>query len=157
MQPLNIFVVHASDTLTDHLPNGAGWIDYNYLRGLAERGHTLHVVTPRAELRDPLPSNLHLHLVTGPESDAKRADPTRGGRRPGLRKRLHYMSSVRRLLQDTGQGHTVRHRAAVHSRGDRPEPVHAGKRYPAGARAIFRLVVARGRGGRRSRAASECA
>ena len=51
MQPLNIFVVHPSDSLTDHLPNGAGWIDYNYLRGLAERGHTLHIATPRVELR----------------------------------------------------------------------------------------------------------
>ena len=40
MKPLNIFIVHPSDTITDHLPHGAGWIDYNYLRGLAERGHT---------------------------------------------------------------------------------------------------------------------
>ncbi len=86
MQPLNIFVVHPSDTLTDHLPNGAGWIDYNYLRGLAERGHTLHVATPRIELRDPVPRNLHLHLIEGT-----------GSKRPGFGERLAYLSGVRRL------------------------------------------------------------
>ncbi len=51
MQGLNIFVVHPSEMLTDHLPNGAGWIVYNYLKGLAERGHTIHVAVPRVEMR----------------------------------------------------------------------------------------------------------
>jgi glycosyltransferase involved in cell wall biosynthesis len=87
MQPLNIFVVHPSDSLTDHLPNGAGWIDYNYLRGLAERGHTLHVATPRIELRAPPPPRMHLHLIAG--TDAKR---------PGALSRLKYVIGVRRLL-----------------------------------------------------------
>lgn len=87
MQPLNIFVVHPSDTLTDHLPNGAGWIDYNYLRGLADRGHTLHVATPRIELRDAVPRNLHLHLIAGT-----------GSKRPGFRERLAYLGGVRELL-----------------------------------------------------------
>ncbi|HTU64395.1 MAG TPA: glycosyltransferase family 4 protein [Steroidobacteraceae bacterium] len=86
MQPLNIFVVHPSDMLTDHLPNGAGWIDYNYLRGLAERGHTLHVATPRIELRDPVPPNLHLHLIEGTAQ-----------KRPGMATRLKYLLGVRRL------------------------------------------------------------
>jgi glycosyltransferase involved in cell wall biosynthesis len=87
MQPLNIFVVHPSDTLTDYLPNGAGWIDYNYLRGLAERGHTLHIATPRIELRNPVPPNMHLHLIGG--TDAKR---------PGMMTRVKYLFAVRRLL-----------------------------------------------------------
>jgi glycosyltransferase involved in cell wall biosynthesis len=87
MQPLNIFVVHPSDMLTDHLPNGAGWIDYNYLRGLADRGHTLHVATPRIELRHPVPPNLHLHLIAGT-----------GEKRPGMLTRLKYLIGVRRLL-----------------------------------------------------------
>jgi len=88
MQPLNIFVVHPSDSLTDHLPNGAGWIDYNYLRGLAERGHTLHVATPRIELRAPPPPRLHLHLIAGTQA-----------LRPGPLSRLKYVLGVRRLLR----------------------------------------------------------
>jgi len=84
MQPLNIFVVHPSDLLTDHLPNGAGWIDYNYLKGLADRGHTVHVATPRAELRNPVPPNLHLHLLPIGKS--------------GYASRLSYMFRVRRLF-----------------------------------------------------------
>jgi glycosyltransferase involved in cell wall biosynthesis len=88
MQPLNIFVVHPSDSLTDHLPNGAGWIDYNYLRGLAERGHTLHVATPRIELRAPPHPRMHLHLIAGT-----------GAKRPGPLTRLKYVFGVRRLLK----------------------------------------------------------
>jgi glycosyltransferase involved in cell wall biosynthesis len=84
--PLNIFVVHPSDSLTDHLPNGAGWIDYNYLRGLAERGHTLHIAAPRVELRGPVPPRMHLHVIPG---CAQR----------GARTRLRYMRGVRRLLK----------------------------------------------------------
>ncbi|HEY6123395.1 MAG TPA: glycosyltransferase family 4 protein [Steroidobacteraceae bacterium] len=88
MNPLNIFVVHPSDLLTDHLPNGAGWIDYNYLRGLAERGHTLHVATPRAELRGPLPPRMHLHRIPGTDV-----------RRPGPLTRLRYVLGVRKLFK----------------------------------------------------------
>jgi glycosyltransferase involved in cell wall biosynthesis len=88
MQPLNIFVVHPSDSLTDHLPNGAGWIDYNYLRGLAERGHTLHVATPRIELRSPPHPRMHLHLIKGTAA-----------KRPGPLTRLKYVIGVRRLLK----------------------------------------------------------
>jgi L-malate glycosyltransferase len=88
MKPLNIFVVHPSDTITDHLPHGAGWIDYNYLRGLAERGHTLHVAAPRIAVRDPLPPNLHLHVIPGTDPDSA-----------GAGTRLRYMWGVRRLLR----------------------------------------------------------
>ncbi len=88
MQPLNIFIVHPSDSLTDHLPNGAGWIDYNYLHGLAERGHTLHVATPRIELRSPPHARLHLHLIAGTDA-----------RRPGALSRFKYLVGVRRLLK----------------------------------------------------------
>jgi glycosyltransferase involved in cell wall biosynthesis len=88
MKPLNIFVVHPSDSLTDHLPNGAGWIDYNYLRGLAERGHTLHIATPRVELRGAVPRGMHLHLIPGTDV-----------RRPGPLTRLRYLRGVRRLFK----------------------------------------------------------
>src|SRR5204863_8153371 len=87
MQPLNIFVVHPSDFLTDHLRHGAGWIDYNYLRGLAERGHTLHIAAPRIAVRDPLPANMHLHLIGGCDASS-----------PGALTRLRYIWGVRRLL-----------------------------------------------------------
>jgi glycosyltransferase involved in cell wall biosynthesis len=88
MKPLNIFVVHPSDSLTDHLPNGAGWIDYNYLRGLAERGHTLHIATPRVELRGAVPAGMHLHLIPGTDV-----------RRPGPLTRLRYLRGVRSLFK----------------------------------------------------------
>ena len=88
MNPLNIFVVHPSDSLTDHLPNGAGWIDYNYLRGLAERGHTLHVATPRVELRGPVPPRMYLHLIPGTDVH-----------RPGPRTRCRYVLGVRKLFR----------------------------------------------------------
>lgn len=81
---LNIFVVHPSDMLTDHLPNGAGWIVYNYLRGLAERGHTLHVAVPRVELRGALPAGMHLHPLP---------------MRSGALGRLAYIRGVRRLAK----------------------------------------------------------
>jgi glycosyltransferase involved in cell wall biosynthesis len=89
MQPLNIFVVHPSDSLTDHLPNGAGWIDYNYLRGLAELGHTLHIATPRVELRGAVPPRMHLHVIPGTDV-----------RRPGPRTRLRYVLGVRKLFNE---------------------------------------------------------
>ena len=88
MKPLNIFVVHPSDSLTDHLPHGAGWIDYNYLRGLAERGHTLHIAAPRIELRIAVPPTCTCTGLPAPMS-----------RRPGHCTRLRYMLGVRRLLQ----------------------------------------------------------
>ena len=86
MTPLNIFVVHPSDSLTDHLPNGAGWIDYNYLRGLAERGHTLHIAAPRVELRGPVPPKMHLHVI--PDCTQR-----------GFGTRVKYILGVRRLLK----------------------------------------------------------
>lgn len=84
-QRLNIFVVHPSDMLTDHLPHGAGWIVYNYLKGLTERGHTVHVATPRVEMRGPVPPGMHLHVIS------RKAWPA------GL-SRLAYMWAVRALL-----------------------------------------------------------
>jgi len=83
MQSLNIFVVHPSQILTDHLPFGAGWIVYNYLRGLAERGHVIHVAAPRVEMRDPVPEGMHVHLIS------PRSKPSR----------LAYIAGVRGLFE----------------------------------------------------------
>jgi glycosyltransferase involved in cell wall biosynthesis len=85
MQPLNIFVVHASDMLTDHLPNGAGWIVFNYLKGLTERGHIVHVAVPKVEMLGSIPRGMHLHVMTR-------------GREGGAIDRLSYMLAVRRLF-----------------------------------------------------------
>jgi glycosyltransferase involved in cell wall biosynthesis len=85
MRPLRIFIVHPSEMLTDHLPNGAGWIVFNYLKGLAERGHTVHVCVPRVELIGPIPIGMHLHVV--PQ-----------GRHKGALNRFRYMLEVRRLF-----------------------------------------------------------
>jgi glycosyltransferase involved in cell wall biosynthesis len=84
MRPLNIFVVHPSKVITDYLPSGAGWIAYNYLKGLADRGHVIHAAVPRVEMRGPVPRGLHLHEI--PE-----------GQRTGLFNRLSYIRAVRRL------------------------------------------------------------
>jgi len=85
MRPLNIFVVHSSDVPTDHLPNGEGWIVYNYLKGLTQRGHTIHLAVPQVEMRGALPPRVHLHLL--PE-----------GERSGVAGRLLYMRAIRELL-----------------------------------------------------------
>jgi glycosyltransferase involved in cell wall biosynthesis len=84
MEPLNIFVVHPSEILTDHLPHGAGWIVFNYLQGLTERGHTVHVAVPTVAMRGPVPPRMHLHVIP------------RGGRKGALA-RLSYMLAVRQL------------------------------------------------------------
>jgi glycosyltransferase involved in cell wall biosynthesis len=85
MQPLNIFVVHPSEMLTDHLPNGAGWIVFNYLKGLTERGHSIHVALPRIEMREPVPPGMHLYVIPW-------------SRRRGVVSRLRYMLAVRKLF-----------------------------------------------------------
>ena len=63
MRPLNVFVVHSCDVPTDHLPRGEGWIVYNYLKRLAERGHTIHLAVPNVAMREPTPPGLHVHLI----------------------------------------------------------------------------------------------
>jgi glycosyltransferase involved in cell wall biosynthesis len=60
---LRIFVPHCSSMLTDHLPHGDGQIAYGFLKRLAERGHELHIATPRAELRNALPTNMRVHVI----------------------------------------------------------------------------------------------
>ena len=52
-RPLTIFVMHASDMLTDYLPHGDGLIAWNFIRGLAMRGHEIHVAVTRVEPPDP--------------------------------------------------------------------------------------------------------
>jgi hypothetical protein len=54
-RPLNIFVPHCSDLLTDHRPHGDGLVAYGFIRHLSERGHNLYIAAQEVDLRDPLP------------------------------------------------------------------------------------------------------
>jgi glycosyltransferase involved in cell wall biosynthesis len=85
--PLNIFVPHCSDLLTDYLPHGDGLIAYGFVTNLARRGHRLHVAVQRAQLREPLHPNITLHTIPltarGPVSW-----------------RIEYMLRVRKLLNN---------------------------------------------------------
>ena len=86
MRPLNIFVAHCSDLLTDHLPHGDGLVAHGFISSLARRGHRLHVAAQRVELREPLPENVTLHTIP-----LKRSH--------GMLSRLEYMYRLRVLLR----------------------------------------------------------
>lgn len=60
---LSIFVLHPSDVLTDHIPNGDGLIAFGFLSELAARGHRLHVAFDSIDLKQPLPTNVTLHHI----------------------------------------------------------------------------------------------
>jgi L-malate glycosyltransferase len=69
MRPLGIFVLHASDMLTDCLPHGDGLMADSFIRRLAEQGHRLHVAVNGLDLKEPYSSNVTLHKIetgTGP-------------------------------------------------------------------------------------------
>jgi len=86
-RPLNIFVPHCSDMLTDHLPHGDGLTACGFITHLAKRGHRLHVAALRVELLNPLPANVTVHQIS----------PKRTGK---LLSRLEYMYRVRALLAE---------------------------------------------------------
>src|SRR5580700_10045541 len=60
---LNIFILHASDMLTDCRPHGDGLMANAFIRNLAERGHHLHVAVSDSELKEPYSSNVTLHRI----------------------------------------------------------------------------------------------
>lgn len=85
-RPLNIFVPHCSDVLTDHLPHGDGLIAHGFITSLARRGHRLHVAAQRVELREPIHPNVKIYSLA-----LKRSR--------GMRSRLEYIFRVRRLMR----------------------------------------------------------
>lgn len=85
-RPLNIFVPHCSDLLTDHRPHGDGMIADGFIRSLARRGHRLHVAVEAVDLREALPANVSLYPLT--------VRRTLGGL-----KRLDYMIRVGKLFR----------------------------------------------------------
>jgi glycosyltransferase involved in cell wall biosynthesis len=84
--PLTLFVSFPTTPLTDWRPSGDGLIAHQFIKGLAERGHRLHVVTPFADLRSPLPQQITIHQMS-PRAPLTRPQP------------LHYMLWTRRTLQ----------------------------------------------------------
>lgn len=85
-RPLHIFVLHGSDLFTDYLPHGDGRAAYNFVTRIAGKGHHIYVATQRAELRQPLPPNVHLTVI-----ESRFSNP--------LLVRLDYMRQVRQLLR----------------------------------------------------------
>jgi L-malate glycosyltransferase len=83
---LTIFVSFPTTPLTDWRPCGDGLIAHQFIKGLAERGHRLHVVTPFADIRTPLPPHVTIHQMS-PDAQLKRPQP------------LHYMLWTRRTLR----------------------------------------------------------
>lgn len=83
---MNIFIIHASELLTDHLPHGDGTVAWGFIRELARRGHNLHVACQRVDLADPLPGNITLHPI-----------PTRA--HVGIVHTLEYMLGCRALFK----------------------------------------------------------
>lgn len=82
---LRIFVPHASDVLTDHLPHGDGLVAYEIVSRLAARGHEVHAVAPSVALRGRAPSTLRAYEIPM--------------RRRSLSARARYMMAVRRLYE----------------------------------------------------------
>lgn len=84
-----IFVAHPSSLLTDHRSHGDGLVAHGFLRELGARGHDLHVAVEAVDLRAPLPSGVHLHVLGRPALPAPAA-------------RLGFMWRMRRLWRELG-------------------------------------------------------
>ena len=63
IRPLNIFIAHASDLLTDCEAHGDGLVADYFIRNLMARGHTLHVAVNKCVLREKFAENVKLHFV----------------------------------------------------------------------------------------------
>jgi L-malate glycosyltransferase len=62
---LTIVVSFPMSPLTDCLPLGDSLVAHGFIRSLAERGHTVHVLTPSVCLEGSLPPNTHVHHMAG--------------------------------------------------------------------------------------------
>jgi glycosyltransferase involved in cell wall biosynthesis len=89
-----IFVVHASDFLTDYRSHGDGLVAFGFIKHLAARGHRLLVATRRTELRGPLPSNVTVFQLPGKVGVAPWD-------------RVEYMVRVRLLFEQLRRSHSI--------------------------------------------------
>ncbi len=89
--PLNIFISHASDCLTDCEPHGDGLVADYFIRNLMARGHNIHVAVNKCVLREQYASNVQLHLIeTGKNLESAIS-------------RLRFVMGVRALLARLSQ------------------------------------------------------
>jgi glycosyltransferase involved in cell wall biosynthesis len=93
-RPLTIFASFPTVPLTDYLPSGDGLVAYEMIRQLSARGHTVHVVTPRAELQEDIPERVTIHQM-GRKRGASRPDP------------VSYMTWTRQVLRDVRRSTNV--------------------------------------------------
>jgi glycosyltransferase involved in cell wall biosynthesis len=85
--PLNIFILHPSDMLTDCLPHGDGLLANLYIRKLAARGHFLHVAATNVQIKEAFPPNVTIHKIQVPEPCTKSSS------------RIRYAFKVRTLFR----------------------------------------------------------
>lgn len=86
-KPLNIFILHASPLLTNHLAHGDGLVAWGFIEELARRGHQLYVAAPQIDVSGEVPANVALVQI-----DALARSP--------VLKYLRYIRRVRRLYRD---------------------------------------------------------
>ncbi len=60
-QHRTIFILHPSDLLTDHRPNGDGLIAFGFIRTLADRGHRLLIAVREVDIQQNLPDNVSIY------------------------------------------------------------------------------------------------
>ena len=101
-RPLNIFVPHCSDLLTDHRPHGDGLVCHALISRLAERGHQLYIAASRTDLRNEMPRGAHLYDLKNESGD-------------GVSSRFHYMWRVRKLFQLLQEKHRIRSGSSAQS------------------------------------------
>jgi glycosyltransferase involved in cell wall biosynthesis len=89
-----IFIVHASDFLTDYRSHGDGLVAFGFIKNLAAHGHRLLVATRQTDLRGPLPPNVTVF-------------PLPGKIRIPLWDRIEYMIRVRLLLEKLKRSHSI--------------------------------------------------
>lgn len=87
---LSIFVPHPSDRLTNCKPDGDGLVAFGFIKHLALRGHTLHVVINSADIEGPLPDNIKLY-------------PSNIENVPPLFRRIFYLIKVRQIFNQIQQ------------------------------------------------------
>lgn len=61
---MTILFTSASYVFTDHLPGGEYQVAHAIISGLAARGHRIHLIVPRADLRQAIP-NVFVHELGG--------------------------------------------------------------------------------------------
>jgi len=61
---MNILFSSTSYVFSDHIPGGEYQVAHAIVSGLAARGHNIHIIVPKAKLREPIP-NVTIHEISG--------------------------------------------------------------------------------------------